>query len=314
MKKMYFGGVSKSIKSWIEKNGKLEFDVWKSDEEILRNKEGLFYTDMPFILQKLINDMMKAGLAISDEMRKPIFSVLVQETQQIRQCLFDFITQLSIEMGTEERFFNCLFSTINNTISICEHFKTAKVKFTVDDVEIERVHENMDGLAKNVIHRFIIDDVMRQLDEERDEITVDDDQEAIEIKWSDLISDRWFAAPDPSHVQLFFNVINNIIEICQDGMSSVYFDYLVTSLDEILITGYIKQVISKRVDLTAEDEEDNLDKRQKYASKMKQDVEVIDNDQLTAPLLMIAKVIELECELLPIELPKLFGQFRHMTV
>ena len=78
MKKLYFGGVSKSIKSWIEKNGKLEFDVWKSDEEILRNKEGLFYTDMPFILQKLINDMMKAGLAISDEMRKPIFSVLVQ--------------------------------------------------------------------------------------------------------------------------------------------------------------------------------------------------------------------------------------------
>ena len=78
MKRMYFGGVSRSIKSWIEKNGKLEYDFWTSDEEILQDSEGLFYTDMPFILQKLINDMMKAGLAISDEMRKPIFSVLVQ--------------------------------------------------------------------------------------------------------------------------------------------------------------------------------------------------------------------------------------------
>ena len=75
---MYFGGVSRSIKSWIEKNGKLEYDFWTSDEEILQDSEGLFYTDMPFILQKLINDMMKAGLAISDEMRTPIFSVLVQ--------------------------------------------------------------------------------------------------------------------------------------------------------------------------------------------------------------------------------------------
>ena len=78
MKRMYFGGVSRSIKSWIEKNGKLEYDFWISDEEILQDNEGMFYTDMPFILQKLINDMMKAGLAISDEMRKPIFSVLVQ--------------------------------------------------------------------------------------------------------------------------------------------------------------------------------------------------------------------------------------------
>ena len=78
MKRMYFGGVSRSIKSWIEKNGKLEYDFWISDEEILQDSEGLFYTDMPFILQKLINDMRKAGLAISDEMRKPIFSVLVQ--------------------------------------------------------------------------------------------------------------------------------------------------------------------------------------------------------------------------------------------
>ena len=78
MKRMYFGGVSRSIKSWIEKNGKLEYDFWTSDEEILQDNEGMFYTDMPFILQKLINDMMKAGLAISDEMRKPIFSVLVQ--------------------------------------------------------------------------------------------------------------------------------------------------------------------------------------------------------------------------------------------
>ena len=75
---MYFGGVSRSIKSWIEKNGKLEYDFWTSDDEILQDNEGMFYTDMPFILQKLINDMMKAGLAISDEMRKPIFSVLVQ--------------------------------------------------------------------------------------------------------------------------------------------------------------------------------------------------------------------------------------------
>ena len=78
MKRMYFGGVSRSIKSWIEKNGKLEYDFWTSDEEILQDNEGMFYTDMPFILQKLINDMMKAGLAISDEMRKPIFSVMVQ--------------------------------------------------------------------------------------------------------------------------------------------------------------------------------------------------------------------------------------------
>ena len=35
-------------------------------------------TDMPFIWQKLINDMMKAGLAISAELKVPIFSVLVQ--------------------------------------------------------------------------------------------------------------------------------------------------------------------------------------------------------------------------------------------
>ena len=100
MKKMYFGGVAKSIKSWIEKNGKLEFDFWLSDEEVLQNEQELFYTgrywkadnlenkllimwfyaltDMPFILQKLINDMMKAGLAISAELKVPIFSVLVQ--------------------------------------------------------------------------------------------------------------------------------------------------------------------------------------------------------------------------------------------
>ena len=83
MKKMYFSGVTKNIKAWIEKNGQLEYSFWTSDEDVLQNEDGTYYTDMPFILEKLINDMMRAGLAISEEMRKPIFSVLVRGESSI---------------------------------------------------------------------------------------------------------------------------------------------------------------------------------------------------------------------------------------
>ena len=50
---MYFGGVARSIKSWIEKNGKLEFDFWLSDEEVLQDEQELFYTGRQKIIDGL---------------------------------------------------------------------------------------------------------------------------------------------------------------------------------------------------------------------------------------------------------------------
>ena len=50
---------------------------------------GWFYSDMHLVLQKLISDTIKSGQKISIEMAKPIFSVLIQQTRQIRTCLFD---------------------------------------------------------------------------------------------------------------------------------------------------------------------------------------------------------------------------------
>ena len=44
---------------------------------------------MHLVLQKLISDTIKSGQKISIEMAKPIFSVLIQQTRQIRTCLFD---------------------------------------------------------------------------------------------------------------------------------------------------------------------------------------------------------------------------------
>ena len=109
MKKLYFGKVSTTIGKWIENNANLEYKFWISDAEVPRNPQvevgyqgpflcllelistskGWFYSDMHLVLQKLISDTIKSGQKISMEMAKPIFSVLIQQTRQIRTCLFD---------------------------------------------------------------------------------------------------------------------------------------------------------------------------------------------------------------------------------
>ena len=79
MKKLYFNSISRTIHEWIEANGNLEFEMWMNkEEEIPRRPDGTLYTDMPFIMAKLITDTMKSGLKISNDMRKPIFTVLVK--------------------------------------------------------------------------------------------------------------------------------------------------------------------------------------------------------------------------------------------
>ena len=112
MKKLYFAKVSTTIGKWIENNANLEYKFWISDSEVPRNPQvevetlpsqrihypcstqfqpyqGWFYSDMHLVLQKLISDTIKSGQKISTEMAKPIFSVLIQQTRQIRTCLFD---------------------------------------------------------------------------------------------------------------------------------------------------------------------------------------------------------------------------------
>ena len=174
----------------------------------------------------------------------------------------------------------------------------------------------MDGLAKDAIQKFIVENSLIQLNAERDEIYVDD--LLIEIKWSDLISDRWFTVPDAAHIQLFFNEIDSILEVCQYGMSQVYFEFLVKTLEKTLIVEYIRQVINKRIDLSDDDEEGNADKRQQYSAKVKQDIEVIntsfDNVDITVCLSSIATMVELDREILTFELPKIFAKFTNLKV
>lgn len=174
----------------------------------------------------------------------------------------------------------------------------------------------MDGLAKDAIQKFIIENSLTQLNAERDEVIVDDI--SIEIKWSDLISDRWFTVSDAAHIQLFCNEIDSVLDVCQYGMSQVYFEFLVKKLEQVLVVEYIRQVINKRIDLSDEDEEGNSDKRQQYSSKVKQDIEVIntsfDNEHLTVCLSSIATMIELDREMLTFELPKIFAVFSNLTV
>ena len=174
----------------------------------------------------------------------------------------------------------------------------------------------MDGLAKDAIQKFIIESSLTQLNAERDEVIVDDI--SIEIKWSDLISDRWFTVPDAAHTQLFFNEIDSILDVCQYGMSQAYFEFLVKKLEQTLVVEYIHQVINKRIDLSDQDEEGNSDKRHQYSSKVKQDIELIntsfDNEHLTVCLSSIATIIELDREILTFELPKIFAKFSNLTV
>ena len=81
MKTLYFNSISRTIHKWIETNGNLEFELWNAmDEKIQQRPDGRFYTDMPYVMQKLIGDTMKSGMKISSDMKKPIFSVLVQGT------------------------------------------------------------------------------------------------------------------------------------------------------------------------------------------------------------------------------------------
>ena len=49
------------------------------------------------------------------------------------------MTQLQEKLGSNERFYNCLFAMINNTKSIVNHFEDAKQKFDIDQVTIQKV-------------------------------------------------------------------------------------------------------------------------------------------------------------------------------
>lgn len=74
----------------------------------------------------------------------------------------------------------------------------------------------MTGLAEDAVKLFLIDDARQQVDLARSEAKLGEN--IIEVKFSDLVSERWFAVDDGCHIQLYIDVAVNALELCQFGL------------------------------------------------------------------------------------------------
>ena len=192
----------------------------------------------------------------------------------------------------------------------------------------------MTGLAQDAVKKFIIDDAKKQLDKARSEAKAGEN--IIEVKFSDLVSEKWFAVDEACHIQLYIDIVVSSLDLCQFGLHkgsdafevsfqdlflhlpTDYYEFLHYTLATDLTNVYLKQIFARRIDLSDETEEENDDKRQNYAARIRADTQLISEvfnlQDLTRPLVMVSSLIKLDRELLNFEMPKFYGEFPKLTV
>ena len=76
--------------------------------------------------------------------------------------------------------------------------------------------DQMAGLANDAVKQFIVDDAKKEIDLARSEAK--SGENLIEIKFADLVSDRWFSVDETCHVQLYIDIATNSLDLCQFGL------------------------------------------------------------------------------------------------
>ena len=74
----------------------------------------------------------------------------------------------------------------------------------------------MTGLAEDAVKQLLIDDAKKQVDLARSEAK--SGENIIEVKFADLVSERWFAVDEGCHIQVFIDIVVNSLELCQFGL------------------------------------------------------------------------------------------------
>ena len=126
-----------------------------------------------------------------------------------------------------------------------KHFAKAKKNFQID-FPLEAAEMEFNQLTRDILDRCFLDDLfgdIQALCENRQ--TIDSD-ENIEIKWSDIVSERWFKAEDGKHVEMVVNLVADFLtNMYEAGIAPRFHQELELSLKNFLITSYLQQMFNK---------------------------------------------------------------------
>ena len=103
-----------------------------------------------------------------------------------------------------------MFSLLNNTESILSHFEKAKKVFKID-FPLESAAMEFNQLTKDILDKCFLDDLFGDIQALCESGQMVDSDENIEIKWSDIISERWFKAEDGKHVEMVVNLVGGFL-------------------------------------------------------------------------------------------------------
>ena len=103
-----------------------------------------------------------------------------------------------------------MFSLLNNTESILSHFEKAKKTFKID-FPLESAEMEFNQLTKDILDKCFLDDLFGDIQALCENGQMVDSDENIEIKWADIISERWFKAEDGKHVEMVVNLIGDFL-------------------------------------------------------------------------------------------------------
>ena len=143
------------------------------------------------------------------------------------------------------RFHQCMFSLLNNTESILKHFEKAKQNFKID-FPLETAEIEFNQLTRDILDKCFLDDLFGDIQELSESGQMIDSDEHIEIKWSDIISERWFKTEDGKHVEMVVNLVGDFLTNMYDaGIAPRFHQELELSLKHFLITSYLQQMFNK---------------------------------------------------------------------